>query len=608
MLCNIYGWKNTGLNAYNTLSNPSILEAQTSIMVNLTSASSVDIRQQRVLSSVRVNATWDTVKDVDIIKIVPVSSGAAAWYAVDGSPVMLAEDVAQLNLVYDAWLSYVGTYALSTLKVLDGVTRRITINDNPVSSGAAFTIDATEPDDYLTPSKPLKISTDYIQVTDPTNADREYFLIESTIDLSAVFDNAITYIDQVSGSKVTAPTLKRCPVYTQYSLQNIDGSQITSLSNNPMTALYSVTSSNKDQVLDVLNQARSLGMENAIIAIYRIPKDLVVAVAPSSVTGIIGKTVDFDATNIKFNPYTGRINNPRLLYSEYTGAGLVSFSGDKASYDIKDIYNGTDSDLFVRIMSDPHSDGKPYFRPRYIFGGTTGFFMNCISGMQWKQVPLTYFEKSGNLLNTIKFNASSNTDLENYNAQMRSLNAGYIRETAQRTGQVIGNVIGSGDKYQALGSAIGGVGSQVFSTYMAETERENIQRTYVARRRAEVAQYVTDNLVVAPEVAMPYNSEAARDYTGAIGVAYRYQYDAEDVTRIDKILSMYGYRKTKVLQATDFSVQSGRYFQYIEATGATFASQNAPAWMLDLLSAQLCGGIRIWGSMPDVTHLNNRTT
>lgn len=609
MLCNIYGWKNTGLNAFNTLSNPSILEAQSSIMVNLTPFGPVDIRQQRILPSVRVNCGWDTVQDVDIIKIVPVSGGFAAWYAVDGSPVMLAEDCAQLSLVYDAWLSYIGTYSLSSLQVLDGITRRITVADSPVTtSGGAFTIDTVEPDDYLAPAKPLKLATDYIQVTDPTNADREYFLIESTIDLSAVFDNAITYIDTASGSKVTAPTLKRCPVFTQYSLQNIDGSQITSLSNNPMTALYSVTSANKDQVLDVINQARSLGMESAIIAIYRIPKDLVVAVAPSSVTGIIGKTVDFDATHVKFNPYTGRINNPRLLYSEYTGAGLVSFAGDRASYDIKDIYNGTDTDLFVRIMSDPHSDGKPYFRPRYIFGGTTGFFMNCISGMQWKQVPLTYFEKSGNLLNTIKFNASTNADLEAYNAQMRSLNAGYIRETAQRTGQVIGNIMGSGDKYQALGSAIGGVGSQAFSTYMAETERENIQRTYVARRRSEVSQYVVDNLVVAPEVAMPYNSEAARDYTGAIGVAYRYQYDADDVARIDKILSMYGYRKTKVLEASDFSVRTGRYFQYIEATGATFRSQNAPAWLLDILSAQLNGGIRIWNSMPDQSHLSNRTT
>lgn len=605
MLCNVYGWKDTGLNAYNTLSDTAILKNNSTNLVNLTPYGSVDIRQQRVLSSIRVNVDWNTVRDVDIVEIVPVSGGYAAWYAVDGSPVMLAEDVAQINLVFDAWLS---ALEIGHFFVADGITRRITVDDSPVSPGASFTMDTVEPDEYLAPAKPLKLDAEYIRVTDPTNADREYFLIESTIDLSAVFDNAISYIDTVSGTRVTAPTLKRCPVFTQYSLQNIDGTQITSLSNNPMTALYCVTTSNKDTVLDVINQARSLGMESAIISIFRIPKDLVVAVAPSSVTGIIGKTVDYDATTLKFNPYT-RVNNPRLLCSEYTPFGLVSFAGDRATYDIKDIYNGSDTDLFVRIMSDPHSDGKPYFRPRYLFGGTTGFFMNCIAGMQWKQVPLTYFEKSGNLLNTVKFNASTNADLEAYNASMRSLNAGYIRDTMQRTGNVLSGVFGAENKFQALGSAIGGVGSQIAGTYFAETERENLQRMYVARRRSEVANYVVDNMIAAPEVAMPYNSETARDFTGAIGVAYRYHYDAEDQARIDKILSMYGYRKTKALDINDFRVKTGRYYQYVEATGASFSSDRIPMWHLDALSAQVSGGLRIWGSLPTAAHLaTNRTS
>ena len=70
--------------------------------------------------------------------------------------------------------------------------------------------------------------------------------------------------------------------------------------------------------------------------------------------------------------------------------------------------------------------------------------------------------------------------------------------------------------------------------------------------------------------------------------------------RIDKLLTMYGYKKTKALEATDFS--NRQYFNYVEAAVSV---GNLPRWWADGISAQLANGVRIWHVKPNSSYYAN---
>jgi hypothetical protein len=94
-------------------------------------------------------------------------------------------------------------------------------------------------------------------------------------------------------------------------------------------------------------------------------------------------------------------------------------------------------------------------------------------------------------------------------------------------------------------------------------------------------------------------SETIRDLLGNGVRVYRYRFADSDVVKIDKILTMYGYKDTKPLEASDFTNRTK--FNYVQASGISVSNNTMPRWIREGIAMQLSIGVRIWHVKPDAT-------
>ena len=83
-------YKNTGFNAVDIPASPSVLDT-----ADYVDFDNVDVVQNRGLNTIRINATYDEVKDIDYCKI------GDTYYVLTAYPSMLNDNVCELNLAED---------------------------------------------------------------------------------------------------------------------------------------------------------------------------------------------------------------------------------------------------------------------------------------------------------------------------------------------------------------------------------------------------------------------------------------------------------------------------------------------------------------------------
>ena len=142
---NVRVYYNTGFNAVNIPDTPALLDSG---YFTLTDFPAIDVLQERFLSSIRIRATWNQVKNGDYCRITDTSDNYDFFYVIDGIS-MKAQDVAELHLIPDFVTSAGG---LENCDILDGVATRCHVDDDTYG---AWELD----DEYLTPSEPLFLGT-----------------------------------------------------------------------------------------------------------------------------------------------------------------------------------------------------------------------------------------------------------------------------------------------------------------------------------------------------------------------------------------------------------------------------------------------------------------
>ena len=617
--CRLY--QNTGFNAVNIPDGPALLERCAHFDVN-----AVNIMQDRFLSKIRVRATWDQVKEADYIKL---GTSTPDYYFIS-SVSMLAKDVAELSVLYD-FITSVG--GVSGIQILDGITSRVHVTDDGFGKYC-------EADPLTAPAQPLELQTVWFNPS--TNA---HTYVEATVDLPRTAGTQKGDYFEYEGEAVVVPALETIPAekFTTYKLADVQAGV------NPHTTLYDLNDTttapgqdgwdNPTAINKGITKVRELGIEQgAIINQVQIP--IVYAEASQTnldiasfayeeggqakVRNIVDKTITqfsgkkgYASSNLNY-AYTGARNN-RVNYGEYTPYGLISCSGESCEYkaeDIKDPENATAP--VMKYIADPHTDGKPYFRWRFVNGDSSdiGFFRNCITGLQWKQVPLFFNDPSGTALNTMRYKNSREMAVIDYNnsitqmdAQMYGKMAGglvdvvtgsgetrvgdYVNVTNSRTGAVTEGVRrGSHLEYQpSLSGVAGGVEAYVNRWVQGDIN----ESTYRRQKINEFAEYRVNNTISAPTINFPYNSEVMRDFFGNGCLMYRYKYSSADINRIDKLLSMYGYKYTKALESGDFTSKSN--YNYVECSNVTVTGH--PKYMCDGIGMMLRNGVRVWHVLPD---------
>lgn len=623
---NVRIYKNTGLNAVNIVDKPALLNDPTQF--SFESVPALDIVQNIFLSTIKVKATWQTIKAVDYCRVGNSEDGYF-YYFVQGVR-MCAVDVAELDLVPDFITSAGG---IEAVEILDGIVTRCHVSDD---SYGAWNIE----DEFLTPSEPLILDTHQIQFSKDATV-----YVESSLDLGVMGAVGVSdaYIDS-EGESVQVPKTYTCNVKTGYTMAGNAGSATE-------TTLTPVN----DYIRNGINRCRALGVESAVRTQVAIPTALVtpttteeyVRFAPSAgenggviiyriksgtftpdskiennakylydpeetpqisftvVSNMSSSFVD-NATPLQYEYQ--QVNNKRVLYGSLNRVGILTTAGNRLESNPEETRSG-DSTVVIRSIGDPHPTGAPYHRFKTMNGNssTTAFFINAVKGLPWKQIPLMYSEPSGNALNAINFQNSRDVADLNYDYSPQGMLANtFGRSVGADVGGLLGAVGGAGigNLLTGGGNAVGAVSMGVGAVSGAFSGAMSVYKataSYEMARKQEMQQFAIQQHVSSPDISISYDGEAFRDFYGETVIVYRYRPTPTDIARLDNILTMYGYKVN--IAGKDAPVNNRQYFNYL--MGNLTVGGNLPKWMCDGITLQIANGVRIWHVKPSSNYYNS---
>lgn len=554
---------------------------------------SIDTLQDYILPYVDVRTIWSVIQDADYCMV------NNFYYKITGIT-MTSTDVARVFLEPDYVLSAGGP---AQLEYTDGITERVCVGVASDTYGAY-----TEPDILTTPTQSMVIESHwYNPVSETPEGESEYFtLIESTIDIAqtGAGASAVSYTT-TGGDQVVVPVPTQLSTYTSYPYVGQRG-----------TGLYIRGYSDAlDATIQAgVTRARALGVESAIVAQYQIPRVFIGGTVTTNalLTTVLARASDTIASGIQYEQSTtATIKNRRCFYGEYPRFGLLTTAGNRAEFNGETIYDDQKTSPTISLRVDVTPQGCPYYRfTDYMGEDATGykFWANCVAGSNWKQVPLIYQGESGSSINRMVFDTEQSLkkqELEN--------DISFMWQDIQEEGlkSLVGS-IGGGIAGSSMGALAGygmglisGGGNWYTSIQDAFTREERMKTAYGLSAISDVTKYLAQHAAVAPELTFPFNSDIVRDAMANGLYIYRYKYTDYDIARIDKLLTMYGYKHTKALERSDFYTRPK--FNYVKAHGVSVNGERLetlPRWWTDGISAQIERGGRWWHVLPDTSIYN----
>lgn len=605
--CTLYYY--TGFNPVNVPDSPTLLNTCTH-----TDFPALQILQERFLNTVRIKGTWDQVKDGDYCKV------GNFYYFINGIS-MQATDVAVLDLIPDFLTSAGGA---NSLTYLDGITVRHNVAEKDDTFGRYDEADA-----YLTPTMPLEItSSGWLEGM--ADDDKPRILIESTLDLYEMSKedykkkNSANYYQDGDGNGVTVPStlpITECTSFEMADESHTSPPNGTELYYNDTKALHIEDT----PVSKGMQICRDLGVESAIISQYTIPSGLYDGTErmddvegpgaddPDGVqdpdpktrhhcyTKLTGKTL-VKSSNLPFT--WGTFRNKRVLYGDNCKYGIITAAGNSAEFDPEQIYKSGDASPSVTIKVDPRPDGKPYFRFQYYLGSSSNFWINAIGGEAWRHVPLIYNQAQGNVQSAYNFQSKMTQEKNTRHNALYNDFSKYAQDMVNGYADTAGNLadaanplnIAAGNSGRYASKAARSAINMGFETMNLGVNQYYKAQAYKLTKQNELYNYGVSQSVVAPSVALPFYTGTLRDYVGNSAWIYRYHPSAIDAQRMDKILSMYGYKHTAAFDKAYLTNKP--YFNYIEVTGLTIGG-SLPQWWKQGIQEQLSTGTRIWHVLPD---------
>lgn len=583
---NVRLFKNTGFDKDNPPANPSLLT-----QFNYVDIPAINALQMSRLTSVCIKATEDQVQNADYCYI---SDGTQFFYYAVLDYHMEKPDTCTL-LIDMAYILSAGGISSNDWDIIDGITER-----HHIAKTSDLIFAYTEEDPLLVPSKPLDLVFKPCIANTPSSNDK--VIIEAAIDLPGLATNtpdAVAYTTS-GGESCVVPELPDL-TDTSTATMNTDPSDITQVASipAPATAYYDYSNPN---VKKGLARARSLGIESgAIISQYVLPANCGTVDLGSYVSGLIDKiegtmttVVAMSDDDYKYQYET--VNNNRIFAGAFNKYGLIAVaSGNSVEFNPEDIYMVNDLSPNVVEITDPRPKGCPYFRFEYYKHNKANFFLNCIKGLNWQNAPLLYTDKSGSEIDSVKFDtelsmmeANTRLQTEAMKGKMYSEAVNQSLNIAMKAGMTnVGDKrAGGGLVSQAAGMAFDQVSGAINDYYTLKNMQDKL--FYDEAQRAQ--DYYISQRIVTPQIMFP-RSEGLRDALGNGCYAYRYKLNALDVTKFDKLLTMFGYRITEPLTKSMLNVRSK--FNYVKA-GHVSVGGSLPKWFREGIARELESGKRFW--------------
>ena len=540
----ITGYFNTGFGSGNIPDSPAVLRLATSKVFP-----SNWLLQNKDLTTTRLNATWSEVENIDYVAI------GNSYYFVVGIK-MQTEVCAELTLQLDGLTTAGGINALS---FTDGWCKRAHTGNDTL-----FANNIPEP---FQPAQDLVIDGVKKIGTNPLY----YTFISATVDLYNIEKVADEYLDSGGGIACYVPTIPKAKFETEVVISTPQGITANKL---PNTTLYYHTEDNAggyDDLTPALQTLRSLGLDTAITGSYSVPREWAIFAGYSEGIRTLHGLGGSEVSGI---PYVyGSAKNKKVysLFNLYTI--IATANGSSVTKDGHTLYNNDQSpELFA--ISNPAPNGYPALQFLYNEGRRCFAMENGVVGESWLNAPIAYGQVSGSLVQKQQY--ANREALQTANRQFDAVSG-------------IANVIGkavSGD----IGGLISGIWGTATSQAMGEVSQMN--------QRAE---FETTQSFVVPEIQFP-QGVVNQKATGNGFLVYRVRLSDNDVARLDKFLTMYGYAQSKPLEKSDFT--NRRYFNYVQADGVNVGG-NIGLRIREMIAQQLSGGVRIWHTLPNPSYYNN---
>lgn len=574
---------------------------------------------QELISEISVKTTWQQIQSADMISLYNTITGVTWWYYITSVPTMTSIDVAKLSIKLDGILSIGG---FSNLEIIGGLTVRHHVTDDSFGM-------YTEEDELLTCHEPLVLDTN--SSWSFSNYNHLYTMMESTIDLSdmgAGQNPPCTQWTDPTDPTVTVNVPATIPVTTPtaFSAKQYNTADVSLPSPGTQLFVSDVDGTVVSTVQEGSSRCRQISAESAIISQYQVP-DTMVSIAynagngsVSSVTGRTSTTPD-SLTDLPFDftdsGYT--VQNQRVLYGDLCQYGIITSDGNIGLFNPEMIYDFNGA-LFPKLIfvTDPRANGRPYFRFEY-YNHTKGegdkFWINCLPGATWRQVPLIYNSASGELLNSQKYQYESLSKANEW------YNSAYSRELGLKQKEInsfmgggqqafsgvlgVATSFGLGDPRGLgtdLSNVVTGITDAAFAKSIYDETKNRLQTQYDIAMDSGLVDYGTKQSVVVPTIQIPGDTKILRDIKGNGCLAFRYHPSMNDLQRHDKLLTMYGYKDETMLDNSMFS--SRQYFNYIQAQGVEI-SNAIPTWLKAVIQSQFSTGMRIWHTVPNSSYYSN---
>lgn len=550
---------------------------------------SVWLLQDRDRATVKINASYETIRDCDYCII------GNTGYRVLGVS-MLNENVAQLSLECD----YMTTAGVENIDIIEGWCLRKNPTDDTL-----FVNDIPE---AFQPMEPLEIDLGDV-IRPSTIATNDYRIVISTVQLDESQKLAESYVDEKTDLVVTVPQIPLATVPTIFSIGSGDDRKQYIL---PVGTAYNY---NTDIVRKGVQSVRSLGIESCITASYTIPAEYVSLGSDSEPEHREIGGIDSEQNSKLPIEYTSAVNK-KVFSGQFMKYGLISLATGE-SQDFEPEVIAYDNAVKWRLMADPLPTGKPYAMPKYYRGKLNEKFYGNVGGGQWQHNTVEFAQGSGA---AVEYAAYARKIQRNVAIGGAIAGAGVALATGGALGAAASlppiatkAVSGLGVLGVSGSEVIGGAGG-LLTDLAAGTARHPIGTTLsiggLSGGIAGLTGGITNSMLErkareimfrAPEVAFsPIGS--MQNYFGNTFMEYRIRLSDNDTKRFDKYLTANGYSVSEPLSTA--SMKTHTNFNYI--MGDNIRVKTGRGLSFDTaIARQIQNGVRIWHTAPSQERLYN---
>lgn len=592
----------------------------------------VYLRQDKYISIIRVDTTWEEVQDVDYARL----DAARPKFFLVTSISMLTDHTAELSLLYDPILSCGG---IAALHVSGWLKRGHVSNDDLFANTVP---EPWQPQEYLiirdkktcsfdtenAPINPkLLVATVNVNKADDFEADiarvsndignpEEDFVVWPKLPIPQSLMSSYTVcIEPFVAKDLNIPNNKRAGIAGQY--------------------VFPMTDNNGQLNSDVIQNIQDLrftGIDTAIVTAYQIPTGAIARVismgniplmSDEPLLTVVGANEEFYVGNYEYGP-AGDIYNKKTyaMYNRFTALSITS--GSSIDFDAHDLYKDYQWEAapVFRMWADPSPSGTVHFGPLYYQKSPCSMVEHTIQGLPWVSVEISTQGQAGATLaqaNVERKIYDTNRQLgyrtDLYQLGMVSEAYGLINgitrnnpKEAMFNGLVdtVGS-IASGDIPGATKSGVGMLSSgrnalraQVDSAVngalaMASkhtSHQSDLAATQAANREAYIG--YQEAQAVAPTINVPGDINV-QSYFGQDFILYQVGLTDNDLKRFDHFLTLYGYSLS--CEFTDEYLSNRTLYNFIEASEA-YVECSAPQSERQMISDIFRGGVRLWHVPP----------